>query len=243
MNHFQHRIRVDWHSTLVQVLERARGSAGKGLVVFDLDSTVFDNRPRQARILREFGQQHCVAALHGCQPHHFVSGWDLVGAMVACGVPPTDAAALARDVKRFWGARFFTSRYCEDDIEVVGAPRYLAQCVATGAQVAYVTGRYEEMRPGTLKCLAKCALPLPGGPVSLIMKPALRDSDDDFKRETHGRLEQLGTVLAAFDNEPIHANDYARRFPKATVVHLATDDSGREKTLEERIVSVPHFAW
>lgn len=243
MNAFIDRIRTDWHATLVRVLALARLAKEQGVLVFDLDSTVFDNRPRQARIVREYGQAAGHPALLRCQAHHFESGWDLTGGVVRAGVGQADAKAMEQELKRFWGARFFTSEYCRDDIEVVGAPRFLAACVATGAQVAYVTGRYEQMRPGTLEALARCGLPPPGGRVSLLMKPALRDDDDDYKRRAHGTLAAMGRVVAAFDNEPVHANDYARRFPEALVVHLATDDSGREQALADRIVSIPHFAW
>jgi hypothetical protein len=77
--------------------------------------------------------------------------------------------------------------------------------------------------------------------VHLFMKPELAGDDDAFKRDAHARLGQLGTVVAAFDNEPTHANDYRRKFPEATVIHLATDHSGRPVELMEGIVSIPHF--
>jgi hypothetical protein len=51
----------------------------------------------------------------------------------------------------------------------------------------------------------------------------------------------MGQVIAAFDNEPMHANDYRRNFPEAKVIHLATDHSGRPVELLEGIVSVPNF--
>jgi hypothetical protein len=236
---FKDRIPLDWHTTLSRVLDTARAAKDDGVLVFDLDSTVFDNRPRQARIVREFGAAKGIGALERCQAHHLVSGWELWPAFVACGLPESDAKGLQKEFKKFWGARFFTSEYCADDIEVVGAPRYVHACVATGARVAYVTGRQESMREGTVTCLARCGLPVPGGTVSLVMKPLLEQDDDGFKRTVHS---SLGRVLAAFDNEPIHANDYARRFPEAIVVHLATDHSNREPNLDPRIVSIPHFA-
>ena len=85
-------------------------------------------------------------------------------------------------------------------------------------------------------------MPMPlGGQVQLLMKPLLED-DDAYKREAHEQLRRMGTVLAAFDNEPMHINDYAKKFPEATPVHLATDHSDRDVTLDPRFVSIPHFA-
>ena len=215
----------------------------KAVLAFDLDSTLFDNRPRQARIVREYGAAHGAPALKNCQPFHFTSGWDLRAAMRACGMSEADVVAKYDALKSFWAARFFTSDYAADDIEIVGAPRFVHAVVATQAQVVYLTGRHEEMREGTVRALKKCGLPMPAGAVSLVMKPTLRESDDAFKRTAHENLKTMGTLIAAFDNEPTHANDYASTFPEATVIHLATDHSGRPVPLDARTISVPHFAW
>lgn len=241
MSEFAHRIPADWKGLLRGLLEAARAKAPRAVLVFDLDSTVFDNRPRQARILRELGAERGLPKLEACQPHHWASGWDMKGALLALGLAEAEASALMKDARRFWGARFFTSEYCQDDVEVPGARAYLHAVLESGAQLAYVTGRPEVMRAGTVHCLRKCGMPLPGDRVDLVMKPAERESDDAFKEQAHPRLREKGEVLAAFDNEPLHANIYEKAFPRATVVHLATDHSGRPVTLHPRIVSVPHF--
>ena len=244
MNEFLPRVTLDWHKTLETVLAYAQRAGRKGIVVFDLDSTVFDNRPRQARIVREYARSKNLSVLAGCQSWHFESGWDLKLAALACGVVEAEYEPHARPLKAFWSQRFFTSDYCADDVEIVGAPRYLHAIAHTGARVFYVTGRHEAMRAGTVACLAKCGMPLPeGDSVVLLMKPTLQEGDDEYKRVAHGQLKKAGTVLAVFDNEPNHINDYALMFPEALAVHLATDHSGRTSHLEPRVVSIPHFAW
>jgi hypothetical protein len=245
MTDYLHRVAVDWPKTLERVLDLARRSGPQGLLVFDLDSTVFDNRPRQARIVREFGAAKGLEPLTRCQPWHFTSGWDLRGAVRACGFDAAQADAMYPELKAFWQERFFTSEYCRDDIEVVGAPRYLHALDYTRARVIYVTGRHEAMREGTEACLERCRMPMPsrGGHVQLLMKPTLQESDDQYKRETHELLRAMGTVLAAFDNEPTHINDYALKFEGALPIHLATDHSGRDVPLHERCISIPHFAY
>lgn len=237
------RVRPDWKQALLKVLDLARAAGSNGMLVFDLDSTVFDNRPRQARIVREFGAERGIKELLGCKESNFDSGWDLRGAMVSCGLSKDTAEGLAKDIKKYWGARFFTSRYCVDDVQVTGATKYLHQSVETGARVLYVTGRHEAMRAGTEECMKKWAMPLPkaGTRIELLMKPEQFESDDTYKKDTHQKLHQLGKLVAAFDNEPTHANDYANGFPEATVIHLATDHSGRPVELVERIISVPNF--
>jgi hypothetical protein len=66
-------------------------------------------------------------------------------------------------------------------------------------------------------------------------------SDDDWKTEAYARLKELGGVVAVFDNEPTHVNGYRAAFPEATIVHLATDDSGRNVPLAEGIISIRDF--
>ena len=245
MSDYLYRVPLNWPATLKKVLAEAK-KANKGLVVFDLDSTVFDNRPRQARILREYGAQFGQPLLKQCQPWHFTSGWDLRGAAIACGISKTAVESIYEEMKKFWQERFFTSEYCKDDVEVLGAPRYLHAFLPTRATIVYVTGRHEAMRKGTEDCLKRCAMPLPDPErkkVDLIMKPTLEEKDDDFKKVAHAALAKRGTVIAAFDNEPMHINDYAAKFKKAIPVHLATDQSGRPVRIDERCVSIPHFAY
>jgi hypothetical protein len=101
------------------------------------------------------------------------------------------------------------------------------------------------MRAGTLVALGRHGFPVPTaeGPTSvhLLMKPTLADDDDRFKAGAHAHVRTLGGVVAAFDNEPRHANDLARSFPEALVVHLATDHSGRDVPLDGAIPSIADF--
>lgn len=243
MSDFANRIRPDWATTLTGLLDRARALKERAVFAFDLDSTLFDNRARQARILREFGDSEKLAVLSKCDVHHWDSGWDMKAAMRNCGLPADEVEKLYGKAKAFWQARFFTSEYCKDDTEISGAAKFVNACLGSGAIVTYVTGRHEGMRAGTVDCLKRWGFPLPetGNRVHLIMKPTLAEDDDSFKRVAHDQLGKMGTLIAAFDNEPTHANDYRRKFPDALVIHLATDHSGRKVELLDGIVSVPHF--
>ncbi len=241
-------VRPGWVEVLRRVLLRATALGSQGVAIFDLDSTLFNNRPRQARILREFGTASNLSALLACTGDHWDSGWDMKAAMRNCGLPPQDVERVFDDARKFWLERFFTSEYCVDDEAIPGAVEFLKAVVGAGVQVCYVTGRHEQMRQGTVQAMARAGMALPGGEASggaanvhLIMKPTFDVHDDAFKRDAHAQVAAMGTVFAAFDNEPTHANDYRRTFPEAIVVHLATDHSGRPVDLLEGIVSVPHF--
>jgi hypothetical protein len=237
-----HDLHPDWQQTLEDILARAKALGPRAVLAFDLDSTLFDNRPRQVRIVREFGRLHALEPLTACTVAHWNSGWDLRGALRNCGLDEARLEHHYDAAKRFWQERFFTSDYCVEDEPIEGASAFTHAVVGTGAQLAYVTGRHEAMREGTVAAMRRAGMALPGGTVHLLMKPTLAEDDDAFKREAHAQLGRLGQVLAAFDNEPTHANDYRRKFPEATVVHLATDHSGRPVRLLDGIVSAPHFA-
>ena len=226
-------------SILQRVLTRVR-SMPDPLVVFDLDSTLLDNKPRQARILRELGRARGIPELERARPEHYVD-WSITRAMSNAGLDVERVNALAEEAKQFWRERFFTSEYCRDDEAIAGAKDYLASVVEAGAIIAYCTGRHEAMRAGSVESFVKLGFPVPGERVHLLMKPVFELSDDDWKLDANARLAALGTVVAAFDNEPTHANGYRRAFPEAMIVHLATDDGGRPVTLLDGIVSIRDF--
>lgn len=225
---------------LHRVIDQAAGTKD-ALVAFDLDSTLLDNRPRQARIMREYGAavDHC--GLAEARAEHW-QGWDARIAMRNAGVSEADIEAHFDGFRAYWLERFFTSDYCIDDRPIPGAAEYVRAVQATGARVLYLTGRHEAMRRGTLESFCNPAFPDPDGDrVQLLMKPTLDEHDDAYKDRTFAHLRALGTVVAAFDNEPAHINGYRRAFPQAISVHLATDHSLREIQVAEGIPSIRDF--
>jgi len=83
---------------------------GRPAAAFDLDSTILSNKPRQARIVREFGHVRGIPALADCTAQAVVS-WDLRDTLRLCGLPADEVDRLHPDLRRFWFERFFTSEY------------------------------------------------------------------------------------------------------------------------------------
>jgi hypothetical protein len=226
---------------LAAVLEGARAAAPRGVAVFDLDSTLLDNRPRQARILRDYGARAGLPALAGAAADHWRS-WDLGAAMREAGLAPGEVVRHLLPARRFWSDRFFTSEYCRLDVPVPGAPAFVRALAGAGAVVAYVTGRPGRMEAGTLDTFRAHGLPLPDGErVHLLMKPDLPLGDDEWKALAAGRVARLGPVVAAFDNEPAHINGYALAWPAARCVHLDTDHSPRPIEVLAQVPSIRDF--
>ncbi len=224
---------------LAAALARARAAAPAGIAVFDLDSTLLDNRPRQARIAQDYGRAEGLPALLGARPEHW-RGWDLEAGLAASGLAPALARCHRAAFRRFWAARFFTSAYCTLDVPLPGAAAFVRAVAQAGARIAYVTGRPVRMEDGTLEVLRRHGFPLPeGGRVRLLMKPGDDLADDAWKALARRAVDRWGPVALAFDNEPAHVNAYARAWTGALAVHLDTDHSPRA---EEVLASVPSVA-
>src|SRR5690606_7254421 len=122
-----------------------------GVAVFDLDSTLVDNRPRQAAILREIGERFGLPELARSTLSHWGSSWDICGAMRAAGLADDAIERTFADAMRFWAERFFTDESCDHDCATPGAREFLAALRDARAQIAYCTGRPELMRRGTCR--------------------------------------------------------------------------------------------
>ena len=226
---------------LHRVLARAKEVGRRGLVLFDLDSTLLDNKPRQARILREFGAAHGSPELQTCSAAMFVD-WSLRKPMQACGLSEAQVVALEPEARRYWRDHFFTSEYCIDDGANPGAREFVAKVLAAGARVLYCTGRHTPMREGTIQCFAREGFPLPDDDrVHLLMKPNFELHDDAWKVIAREQITAHGELIAAFDNEPTHINSYHEHFPNALCVHLLTDDSSRGIPVLPGVISIRDF--
>jgi hypothetical protein len=231
----------DQRRILADVLARARDAGPDGVVVFDLDSTLLDNHPRQARILQDYGREARVPALLDARPEHW-KGWDIAVALGNAGLSAAEVAQHRASARRFWAQRFFTSGYCRLDVPLPGAPEYVRAIAGTGVQIAYVTGRPSEMEDGTQAVFRRFGFPLPDGRrVHLLMNPRAELDDDAWKMLALEHLDRLGRVVAAFDNEPAHVNAYARAWPRALCVQLDTEHSERPVAVLDAIPSIVDF--
>lgn len=193
--------------------------------IFDLDSTLLNSRRRSLRILKKFaavqGQR-----FPGLSDRVESIGDDELGYSVFAALEgaPFLTPLLRRELKRFWGKRFFTSRWCEDDPPISGAVDYVRACYEAGAQILYVTARNTpQMEEGTRLCLAKHDFPLPGARrVELHMKPKGGGDDENWKAVAIREIQKRELrVVATFENEPGNANLFLVGFPGA--LHFLLD--------------------
>ena len=203
------------------------------VVTFDLDSTVFDNRPRQLAILSAFAK---AKGLTGAETVDFteIDGWRVTEWITRLGGSAGREAELKTEFKSFWRDRFFTSEHCLFDHPLPGAGAFVQEVERAGAIIVYLTGRHEAMREGTIQSLRGGGFPAG----TLVMKPTFDMTDTQWKEIAVAKIREMGEVVACFDNETTHVNRLWAAFPNAYVVWLCTDHSPEAEPLPE---GTPHI--
>lgn len=234
------------NSPLQTILDEidARHRAGeRPVVIFDLDGTLYDNRPRTIRIA------HALAA--ALPPEH-----DRDAAIIRALVPSDlryrledtlrprgvseDVIAMA---KKRWFSRFFTDAACADDVPVRGAAPFVQRCFHRGATVVYLTGRdIPGMLVGTVRTLRDDGFPIGQPRVELVLKPTFEEDDTGFKRRMLGPMGELGTVVATFENEPGNCNLFKEHWPASHGVLIDTQHAPGAPELLPSCVRVPDFS-
>ncbi|MFO0551390.1 MAG: HAD family hydrolase [Polyangiaceae bacterium] len=213
------------------------------VLVFDLDGTLLDNRPRVAVILRElsasWADKHPVEAgrLASAKADDIVYG--LRENLMRHGV--SDEELLVEGME-FWRSRFFYDAYMKYDSPLPGARDFVVACYEAGATIVYLTGRdLPNMALGTFASLRDNGFPIGVVGTSLITKPAFEIADSDFKHSVAPALVRHGHIVASFDNEPANCNLFLEHHPLARCVFLDTQHAPNPPHLDERCAVIDTF--
>ena len=215
-------------SVLHRVLERITqmdGETGRApVVVFDLDATLYDNRPRTLQVLMEYAEEvrddfpDVAAALATLDARHIK--YLLSDTLRGCALTHHE---VVRDVTSYWRDRFFSDEDLRYDVPLEGAPEFVRACHEAGAIIVYMTGRdISGMLLGTMSSLRDSGFPLAVAGVECVLKFDATMPDEAFKRTALPSLLRLGDVIAFFDNEPANCNVALQIFPDSTGVLLDT---------------------
>jgi hypothetical protein len=208
------------------ILRRCRADRAQTtpVVVFDLDGTLMDNRPRTVAILREFAARHghldpeIARRLEGARPHDLE--YLLTDSLERLGAHRTE---LVAELQTFWRDRFFTDSHLPHDVALPGAVAFARACYDAGAILVYLTGRdLPLMGTGTFASLRDLGFPIGVPATELVLKPDASMPDEAFKRLAAPDLARVGHVIAAFDNEPANCNVMLAHYPDAHVVFVDT---------------------
>ncbi len=220
--------------------ERVDGHAP--LIVFDLDGTLMDNRPRVTAILHELANawrsENPAAAERLAAARHEDIGYGFGENLRRLGVHDS----LHESAQRFWHERFFVDAYLRHDVPVPGAVAFAERCYRAGANLIYLTGRdLPNMSLGTLASLRDLGFPIGVVGTSLVTKPDFDIPDDAFKRDVGPLLERVGPVLAVFDNEPANCNVLLSLHPRCSSVLIDSQHAPDPPELHPGVVVIDTF--
>lgn len=223
---FQRLKPADQHALLERIIARCAHRPGEAasVVVFDLDGTLMDNRPRTCAILHELAEvwktrePELAKRLADAEPDDLA--YLLTDSLDRLGVHRTD---LVKEAEIFWRDRFFADGHLRHDVALAGASEFARACYEKGAVLVYFTGRdLPMMGVGSFASLRDLGFPigLPG--TELVLKGDANMPDEAFKRQVGPDLARVGNVIAIFDNEPGNCNLLQQAFPEADSVLVDT---------------------
>ena len=220
-------------------------------VVFDLDSTIFDVKPRTLRILKEFAFSKEAQAISpkiaewslGLGAHTLL--YTLGESARANGVPVDGKEQeYIKAAFAYWNKRFFTHEYLTADHPTPGAVDYARAIVDAGATAVYLTGRdWPGMGKGTRTMLEHWGFPMGARESELIMKPHASLDDSEFKDDALRELRSHSEAIALFDNEPANFYVFEKNFPDAYLVFYHSNCSMKEARPVKRIYKIDSFLF
>jgi len=226
---------------LDEITASAARAGTTGVGVFDLDGCLFDTRPRQVKIIREYASIHDALDLYCIREEHFTD-WSLATTMRNAGIAEERIAGIKHDLADFWASKFFRSDYVVHDHAMPGAVALVKQCQAAGLKIAYLTGRDNTMRAGTEAAIIAWGFPLDGADARLFTKPTFDMDDTEYKDAALGEIAQMARPVLFMDNEPANVNKFRERFKESMVVFVETDHSPRKDEPHPEIPWVRSFS-
>lgn len=236
---------------LVRLLDRVTEVKQQGktpYVLFDIDDTLLDSRPRTLKIFADFMSQDDVRRswpddinLLGALQIQQI-GFNTKSNVRAAGVKNEE---FVEKVFQFWQPRFFSGDYLLEDTVTTGALEFVNEILARGGAVIYFTGRDERMRQGTLEAFKRREFPLPNGEnVLLFMKPTKEQPDAEYKNSKLSELAALDKVVGGLENEPQNMNLFRKYIPDGNMIFIDTIRSGKtDPATGQEILPASDIPW
>jgi beta-phosphoglucomutase-like phosphatase (HAD superfamily) len=206
---------------ILEDVKTAYAKQERPVVVFDLEGTVFDNRPRILQILKEYADQDLKSVRPEAAQKISALTPQLIQYMLADTLQKAGVTeeAVVNNAAVFWSQRFFADDYLRYDAPVPGAVNFVRALYSAGARIVYLSGRDAPRQLiGTVRALRDHGFPIGIQGTELILKPSLQVVDAQYKQQATNYLRHFGKVIAAFDTEPANVNVYKRAFADASVI-------------------------
>lgn len=220
---------------ILNLAKESPAKFGKSLlVVFDLDSTLFNVSPRSQKIIEIISSDPSLNDSYPESCHELSQviihelDWGIREAIERHHVKgPNEFFIKVRDL---WVKHFFSNNFLTHDKIYQEAKNLINNLHSVGASIKYLTGRDKiRMEPGTTSVLKLHNLPYTDQPSHIIVKPDSSRPDAPFKlNELKKHLKDFSQVWL-FDNEPVILNHISNHLPEVNLVYVDTVHSGKEK--------------
>ena len=218
------------------ILEKIKSSpAGECLVIFDLDSTLYDLTKRVGGIMAAFAGDAAVvqkfpeasARLTNLEIRR--TDWGIHEPFARVGITRESHPEFVNAAQAAWARGFFSNDFLDRDFPLPGAVQFVEDCLQAGAEVLYLTGRdVARMGAGTATSLRASGFPFDGVRSRLQLKPDKSLDDAEFKADVIADLNAKYPNIWLFENEPVNINAVLKRTPQVKMVFVETCHSGLE---------------
>lgn len=234
MTHNQNKI-LSPRQILLQIKNLSLNHPRKPLVVFDLDSTLFDVSPRMEKVLIEISQTAEFIRRFPEVNSYFRNiktlrnDWGFIKVLQRAGVDH-DHYELFDYVRSAWIDKFFSNEFVHFDVPYEGASFFVNQLYHLEIPIAYLTGRdVARMEKGSREVLLKWDFPLNNDSATLILKPFKEMDDAQFKCDWFKTLDKdKFSKIYLFENEPVNINLIKKELPEIEIVFFESTHSGKE---------------
>lgn len=213
------------------------------VVVFNIDGTIFDNRPRSQAILRDFIRENpeetadIADSIIGLQKDSME--YYVVDSFKKAGV---ENLFIVEAALRFWADRFFSDAYVNKDLPFDGAVDFINELHDSGALIVYFSGRDQgTMLSGTIRALRDAGFPVGTARTMTVFKANPEEPSQDYKRRVMGEITTIGRVIAAFDNDPRTVNTMRRQWPTARIFFVKSQSEPQSTVLESEIEVIESY--
>lgn len=198
----------------------ARDTDQRFLAVFDLDSTLFDLKERQEKILLSFAENSAnrlkwpkeTSALSKAMlsPGDF----GVREALNRVGLDWEKDRSFLKEVMEYWELWFFHNDFLKYDTPLPGAVEFVKALESLDSDIMYLTGRdTPRMLEGTEQSLKTIGFPIHDDHVQLCLKPQANLDDAEFKVGVLKKAERAYHRVWLFENEPVNLNLIAKNCP------------------------------
>lgn len=202
---------------------------------FDLDSTLFDVKPRFKKIIQEFADLEEISSKYPSASkilkmvESIAESYHLREHMKHYGLdnqPPE----LYKNLFDYWMSKFFHSEYLLEDTPYEGAVEYVSELHGLGAKIVYLTGRdRHRMETGSVLSLKKWGFPVDPPNAELVLKPHKDHDDAEFKRDHFNQLGNKQHPIWFFENEPHNIHLILKDSPHVKIVYYESVHSGKSE--------------